>query len=131
MHRSRSRSVVTLVSALAIPMLAITVLLPGVASAGSTQKAVKGSCTHLAGNAATTSGPGQPTLTGCSPSPNLPGTATFTFPFANSGTTTVHWSNGSTTTFSFSTKLTLPTKVKKGATVPNPKFKCPSGDVTE
>ncbi len=131
MQQSRARHVVTLVSALALPMLAVTILLPGAASATSRPKAVKGACTHLTGNYTITSGPGSPTLSGCSPSPNAPGTGTFTFPAATSGTTTIHWSNGSTTKFTFSTKITLPDKTKKGVSVPNSKFHCPSGDQLE
>jgi hypothetical protein len=131
MKLSRPRYALTLVSALAIPMLAVTVLFPGAASAGSKPKAVKGTCTSLSGNAGISTGPGSPMLSGCSPAPNAPGTGGFTFPFASSGTSVIHWSNGSTTTFSFSTKLTSPTKTKKGATVPNPKFHCASGDVTQ
>jgi len=128
MHRSRSRYALTVVSALAIPMLAVTVLFPGAASAGSKPKATKGVCTHLSGNAAT---PGSPTITGCTPIPNADGTGTFTFPFASSGTTTITWANGATTKFTFTSKTTAPTKTKKGATVPNPKFKCPAGDTVE
>ena len=131
MKLSRSRHALTLVSAVAIPMLAVSVLFPGAASAGSKPKAVTGSCTGLNGNAGTMTGPGSPMLTGCSPSPNAPGTGSFTFPFAASGTSIIHWSNGATTTFSYKTKLTLPTKTKKGATVANPKFHCPAGDETE
>jgi hypothetical protein len=131
MPHSRSRTAITLVSALAIPMLAITVLFPGVASAGSKPKPVSGACTHLAGNASQTSGPQVPTLTGCSPAPNATSPGTFTFPFASSGTSVIHWANGATTTFTFSSKQTLPTKVKKNVTVPNPKFHCPSGDITQ
>src|ERR1700722_4225211 len=130
MHQSRSRTVITLVSALAIPLLAVTVVLPGVASA-SKPKAVKGVCTHLSGNAAISSGPGAPSLSGRAPPPNAPGTGSFTFPFASSGTSVIHWSNGSTTTFTFSTKLTAPTKTHKNEQVPNPKFHCPSGDLTQ
>src|ERR1700722_9493120 len=131
MQQSRARHVVTLVSALAIPMLAVTILIPGAASATSKPKAVKGTCTHLSGNFTITSGPGSPALSGCSPSPNAPGTANFTFPASETGTATIHWANGSSTKFTFSTKLTLPTKTKKGATVANSKFHCPSGDQFE
>jgi hypothetical protein len=131
MQQSRARHVVTLVSALAIPMLAVTILIPGAASATPKPKAVKGTCTHLAGNFTVTSGSMAPKLSGCSPSPNAPGTGTFTFPAATSGNTTIHWSNGSSTKFSFTTKLTLPTKMKKGASVANSKFHCPSGDQIE
>ena len=131
MQHSRARHVVTLVSALAIPMLAVTILLPGAASATAKPKAVKGTCTHLSGNFTIVTGPGSPELSGCSPSPNTPSTGTFTFPAATSGNTTIHWSNGSSTKFSFTTKLTLPTKTKKGASVPNSKFHCPSGDQIE
>jgi hypothetical protein len=130
MKLSRARYALTLVSAVAIPMLAVTVLFPGAASA-SKPKAVKGLCTGLNGNAGIMTGPGSPMLTGCSPAPNAPGTGSFTFPFAASGTSTIHWSNGSTTKFSYTTKLTTPTKSKKGVMVANSKFHCPSGDVTE
>ena len=130
MQDSRARHVVTLVSALAIPMLAVAILIPGAASA-TTPKAVAGSCTHLSGSALVSSGPGGPSLSGCSPSPNAPGTGTFTFPFAPSGTATIHWSNGATTSFTFKAKVTSSTKLKKGVAVANPKFHCPAGDSVE
>jgi len=107
-------------------MLVVAVLAPG-ASASSKPKPVKGSCSTLSGNAT-----GTVSVGGCTPSPNAPGTGVFHFAAAaTSGTSSISWSNGSTTTFSFSTKETLPTKTKKGATVPNPKFHCASGDIIE
>ncbi len=129
MPRSRSRTALTLVSTLAVPVLAIAVLFPGAASATHRPKPTKGTCTHLSGNAGI---PGSPTLTGCSPSPNAPGTGTFTFPFAPTGTSTIHWANGSSTSFTFSSKVILPTKSKKvhgvSTQVANPKFHCHASD---
>jgi len=131
MHRFRPirpfRSARALVAAAAVPVLVVAVMLPGTASAGK-PKALKGTCTSLSGNAL---GTPIPTLNGCSPTPNADSPGTFTFPFASSGTSVIHWANGSSSTFSFSSKTTLPTKVKKGATVPNSKFHCPSGDQVE
>ncbi len=126
MQRTRSTRFVTLVSLLSIPVLVIAVLAPGVASATAKPKAVKGSCTALSGNVT-----GVVSVTGCSPSPNAPGTGTFNFTGATSGTSSISWSNGSKTSFTFNTKQTLPTKTHKGATVPNPKFHCPAGDIIE
>jgi hypothetical protein len=116
-----------LVSALTVPALAIAMLAPGVASARTPKpKAVKGLCTALSGNALSTV-----TVSGCSPAPNAPGTGSFVFSAATSGTSSITWSNGSKTTFTYKTKLTSPTKTKKGAQVANPKFHCPSGDIIE
>jgi hypothetical protein len=115
-----------------VPLLVATVALPGTALAKTkAPPAVSGLCTHLAGNAGSTSGPEVPTLTGCSPVPNAGAPGTFTFPFAASGTSVIHWANGATTSFTFKSKTTLPTKTKKGATVPNPKFHCPAGNTIE
>jgi hypothetical protein len=116
---------------LGVPLAVATVALPGTALASKGPPAVAGACTHLAGNAGQTTGPEVPTLTGCSPTPNADAPGTFTFPFAASGTSVIHWANGSTTSFSFKSKTTLPTKTKKGATVPNPKFHCPAGNTIE
>ena len=116
--------------AIAVPVLALFVLVPGVASAKtSVPKPVKGQCAHLTGNAAVSSGPGSPMLSTCSPAPNATGTAPFTFvPGASTGSSTVNWPNGAKLHFSFTVKQTLPTKGKKvhGVTenVPNPKYHC-------
>jgi hypothetical protein len=114
-----------------VPLLFATIALPGTALASSGPKAVSGLCTHLVGNAGDSSGPDVPTLSGCSPVPNADGPGTFSFPFAASGTSVIHWANGATTSFTFKSKTTAPTKVKKGATVPNPKFHCPAGNTIE
>jgi len=126
MQRTRSTHLVTLVSLLSIPVLIVAVLAPGVASATAKPKALTGSCTGLSGNAT-----GTVSVIGCSPSPNAPGTGTFNFTGATSGTSSISWSNGSKTSFTFNTKQTLPTKTHKGASVPNPKFHCPAGDIIE
>ena len=114
-----------------VPLAVATVALPGTALASKGPKAVAGVCTHLAGNAGDKTGPDVPTLTGCSPAPNADAPGTFTFPFAASGTSVIHWANGATTSFTFKSKTTLPTKTKKGATVPNRKFHCPAGNTIE
>jgi hypothetical protein len=117
-----------LVSALTVPALAVAMLVPGVASAKTPKpKPVKGLCTALSGNALATV-----TVSGCSPAPNAPGNGSFVFNgAATSGTSSITWSNGAKTTFTYKTKLTSPTKTKKGAQVANPKFHCPSGDIIQ
>ena len=112
-----------------VAVLALTLAVPGTASAGKKPKAVKGMCTSLSGNAVTQSPP--PTINGCSPVPNATAPGTFTFPFAASGNVTIHWANGATTTFSYTSKTVSPTKVKKGKTVHNNKFHCPANDQIE
>lgn len=124
MHRVRSRHLVTFVSVIAVPTLAAAVLLPGVALAAKGPPTVSGSCTTLSGNAL---GTPTPMISGCSGISGVT-SGTFVFPFAASGSTTITFNNGGQTTFNFSSKTVLPTKTKKGATVPNPKFHCPSGD---
>jgi hypothetical protein len=127
MQRSRSARLLALASALTIPMLVVAVLVPGVASAKTAKpKPVKGSCSTLSGNVA-----GTVTVSGCTPSPNAPGTGVFHFTGATSGTSSISWSNGSTTTFSFTTKLTDPDKTKKGVSVHNPKFHCAATDLIQ
>jgi len=126
MQRIGSTRLVTLLSLLSVPVLVVAVLAPGVASATAKPKALKGSCTGLSGNVT-----GTVSVTGCSPSPSAPGTGVFIFTGATSGTSSIDWSNGSKTSFTFNTTQTLPTKTHKGATVPNPKFHCPSGDIIE
>lgn len=126
MHRSTSSRLVVLFSALSVPVLVAAVLVPGVASATPTPKAVKGSCSTLSGNVS-----GTVSVSGCSPSPNVPGTGRFIFTGATSGTSSIDWSNGSKTSFTFTTKQTLPTKTKKGAQVANSKFHCAAGDIIE
>ena len=127
---SRRRPARFVVAALSVPLVAAAVLVPSLtASAGSKPKPVKGACTHLSGNFG---GTPVPTLSGCSPSPNAPGTGTFTFPMGGqtSGTSVIHWAGGATTTFFFTTKTVTSsvTKTKKGvaSTVANPKYHCPN-----
>jgi len=113
--------------ALVAPTLVAAVALPAAAWAASKPKPEKATCTRLSGNAV------HPpvTISGCAPAPNAPGSGTFTFPFATSGTSTITWANGGKTTFSFSTKEIEPTKSTSKGTVPNKKFKCPAGDSLE
>ena len=131
MGRSRSRRVLTVLSIIAAPTLAAAVVLPGVALAKG-PPTTKGSCSSLSGNAAISAGPGEPTISGCT---GIPGTTsgTFAFPFASMGSATITWNapSGAKTVFSFKSKTTLPTKTKKGVSVPNPKFHCPPADTVE
>jgi len=125
------RSLGVLVATTAVPVLVVALVAPGVASA-STPKAVKGSCTSLSGDAKQKTGPDEPTLRGCTPSPNADGSGTFQFlAGATSGSSMITWSNGATTTFSFKTKVLYYNEVKKGAIVINPKFRCPPDDLAE
>jgi len=124
MNRKHARHTLT---ALAVPTLVAAVALPATAWAGSKPKPVKATCTALSGNAVTP----PVTISGCSPAPNAPGSGTFTFPFAASGSSTITWSNGATTSFSFSTKEIDPTKTTSKGTVANKKFKCPAGDTVQ
>lgn len=112
-----------MVASAAVPLLVLAIAMPGTASAGAKPKPVKGDCTSLSGNYSTNTPP--PTLNGCSPSPEAVGPATFTFPAATSGTSTIHWPNGSTTSFTFSSKVILATATKKGKTEVNSKDHCP------
>ena len=124
-HRARFTAV-----AIAVPMLAIAVLIPSAASAASKPKPAKGQCTSLTGTFTVMSGPGSPTLNGCSPAPNATGPASFTFTGATSGTSTIHFANGAVLKFSFTAKVVGETKpkTKKGVTtqVPNGKYHCPA-----
>ncbi len=133
MQRSRLRHIVMTVSVIAAPTLLATVLLPGTATAGNPGPvATTGVCTALSGNGAVTSGPGVPTLSGCTPSPNADGTGTFTFParfpfvITIPFSVTITWANGATTTFTFKS-IKAPNAVKRNGK-PNPKFLCPFYD---
>ena len=122
-RHQRTRFVV----ALTVPALAAAILIPGAAAfAGSKPKPVKGSCTAMSGMIATTI-----TLSGCTPSPEVTTSGTFSGFGATgtSGPATLTWTNGNVTHINYKAKAVTQneTKTKKGvtSTVPNPKYHCP------
>jgi hypothetical protein len=119
------RSFRYLVPMVAVPILAVAVILPGSASAKGPKgpKPVKVTCTTVSGNVSGV--PTPPTISGCTPTSATGGMGTFSGFVGGSGNLVVTWNGGAEGTTSAAYSSTEPSPTSKG----NKCAKVAAGDI--